>query len=84
MGVDADTVGQGLAEVQLQLSLNRADGREDIDAPTSVLRVLRGGAFDNDARRVRCACRLRDVPNDRHWNLGFRVVASPIIHDSDG
>ncbi len=44
--------------------------RENLDAPLDILRVLRGGSFDVDARGVRCAVRLRLV--------GFRVVgASP-------
>ena len=45
-------------------------------------RVLRGGAFDNDARYVRCACRHGNDPDYRYRLVGFRVVASPIIHDS--
>ena len=45
------------------------------------MRVLRGGAFNNDARRVRCAS-VTGRPNLRYRYLGFRVVASPIIHDS--
>ena len=53
-----------------------AGGRRDA-------RVLRGGAFDNDARYVRCASRYGNVPNYRYRYYGFRVVASPIIHDSD-
>jgi formylglycine-generating enzyme required for sulfatase activity len=47
-------------------------------------RVLRGGAFGNDAWSVRCACRVRHLPYLRVRNCGFRVVASPIIHDSGG
>ena len=36
-----------------------ADGREDLSAPDSVRRVLRGGAFGNDQYRVRCAYRAQ-------------------------
>jgi formylglycine-generating enzyme required for sulfatase activity len=61
-----------------------ADGRENLDAPSEVARVLRGGAFDLDARLVRCAFRGGIVPNGRDGYSGFRVVASPIIHDSGG
>ncbi len=50
------------------------DGREDPDAPGTVLRVLRGGAFDDDAWYVRCACRYRLDPYDRYAGSGFRVV----------
>jgi formylglycine-generating enzyme required for sulfatase activity len=49
-----------------------ADGREDLEASGD--RVLRGGAFDRDARRVRCAARLREFPHPRFWGNGFRVV----------
>lgn len=51
-----------------------SDGREDISAPDSVYRVVRGGSWWSDARGVRCAA--------RHWinfvrnvNIGFRVVS---------
>lgn len=40
-------------------------------------RVLRGGAFYIDANFVRCATRLRYVPDDGVRSIGFRVVASP-------
>jgi formylglycine-generating enzyme required for sulfatase activity len=54
------------------------DGLEGNDA-----RVLRGGAFCHYARNVRCAFRYGDSPYYRVRSDGFRVVASPIIHDSD-
>jgi formylglycine-generating enzyme required for sulfatase activity len=52
-------------------------GREDRDASPDVFRVLRGGAFDSAARFVRCAFRLRNLPNDRFRSMGFRVVVLP-------
>jgi formylglycine-generating enzyme required for sulfatase activity len=54
------------------------DGREDLEAGQGALRVLRGGAFSNGARFVRCAYRLRLDPNLRYWYCGFRLVASPV------
>jgi hypothetical protein len=36
--------------------------------------VLRGGAFNNEDRNVRCAYRNRNNPNNRNNNIGFRVV----------
>jgi hypothetical protein len=36
--------------------------------------VLRGGAFNNNDRNVRCAYRNRNNPNNRNNNVGFRVV----------
>ncbi len=54
------------------------DGRENLQAGSDVRRVLRGGAFYDGARPVRCACRGRLNP-DSHWDDGgFRVVASPV------
>jgi iron(II)-dependent oxidoreductase len=55
------------------------DGREDIDMPESVLRVLRGGAFSGSPRGLRCAARDGYDPYSRYGNLGFRVVVSPVI-----
>jgi formylglycine-generating enzyme required for sulfatase activity len=53
------------------------DGRENPNAPHAVRRVLRGGAFWNDLRLVRCAYRYRLHPNDHTWNWGFRVAMLP-------
>ena len=52
------------------------DGRENLDAPNTVLRVLRGGSF-YDALYVRCAVRGSYSPGLRDDNFGFRVVVSP-------
>ena len=51
------------------------DGREDPKAEG--FRVLRGGAFYNEARGLRCAYRHRLGPSGRNGNLGFRVVVAP-------
>ncbi len=56
---------------------NPEDGREDLNAGSNMLRVLRGGAFLNSQRYVRCAVRYRGDPNLRSRRLGFRVVLSP-------
>jgi formylglycine-generating enzyme required for sulfatase activity len=50
------------------------DGREDpkADGP----RVLRGGAFYTNLRRVRCASRLRYYPNLWLNVIGFRVAVA--------
>jgi formylglycine-generating enzyme required for sulfatase activity len=43
-----------------------------------IMRVVRGGSFNDNARLVRCALRYRYNPLDRLRNFGFRVVvASP-------
>jgi formylglycine-generating enzyme required for sulfatase activity/uncharacterized caspase-like protein len=53
------------------------DGREDLKAKGS--RVLRGGAFLNEAGNVRCAYRDWSDPSYCSANWGFRVmVASPV------
>ena len=38
--------------------------------------MLRGGAFNNNERNVRCAYRNRNNPDNRNRNNGFRVVVS--------
>jgi formylglycine-generating enzyme required for sulfatase activity/energy-coupling factor transporter ATP-binding protein EcfA2 len=52
------------------------DGREDLQASSQVLRLLRGGAFGVIPRGVRCAS--RDWGDPRSWlgSLGFRVALS--------
>ena len=51
--------------------------REDLNASRETLRVLRGGSFDFVSRLVRCAFRLRYLPDLRDVIIGFRVVVSP-------
>jgi formylglycine-generating enzyme required for sulfatase activity len=51
------------------------DGREEIDRNGS--RVLRGGAFHDSERYVRCAYRLRFDPLGWYFRGGFRVVVAP-------
>ena len=43
-------------------------------------RVLRGGAFNNNDRNVRCAIRNRNNPDNRNRNIGFRVVLSTFFN----
>jgi formylglycine-generating enzyme required for sulfatase activity/uncharacterized membrane protein YbaN (DUF454 family) len=42
-------------------------------------RVVRGGAFNLNVRDVRCACRDGGDPYDGDYDLGFRVVVSPLF-----
>jgi formylglycine-generating enzyme required for sulfatase activity len=53
------------------------DGREKLDAPDDVYRIVRGGSFRGSARLVRTASRDRSVPRDRQDRQGFRVVIAP-------
>ncbi len=56
---------------------NPENGRENLRAPDKVLRVLRGGSFNNSHRNVRCAVRHWNSPGSGNRNLGFRVVLRP-------
>ena len=49
------------------------DGREDLGAGREVRRVLRGGAFNNYERLVRCAYRSAGRPGYRSDLVGFRL-----------
>ena len=51
--------------------------RENVTAPPSIHRVIRGGAFSSTIDFTRCAHRRRNIPSYCHDNLGFRVVISP-------
>jgi formylglycine-generating enzyme required for sulfatase activity len=73
--------GTRLDEPDFGYPYDPGDGREDLEAANRVLRVLRGGAFDDDETFVRCAYRSDRNPFDRGGNLGFRVVASPVRSD---
>jgi hypothetical protein len=46
------------------------------------LRVLRGGAFNNNQNNVRCAYRNRNNPNNRNNNNGFRVMVSTLFSNT--
>ena len=42
-------------------------------------RVVRGGAFNNNDRNLRCAYRNNNDPNNRNKDIGFRVVVSTLF-----
>jgi len=52
---------------------------EDLDAPSEVYRVLRGGSFNNDSMFVRCICRDKFIPDFGLRAIGFRVVVFPML-----
>ena len=54
-----------------------ADGREDLTAGTHILRVVRGGAFNQLDLTAPCTDREKYSPYRRYKNLGFRVVMVP-------
>jgi formylglycine-generating enzyme required for sulfatase activity len=69
--------GEDWREPRFGYPYQAGNGREDLEAPAQVLRVLRGGAFSGNRRYVRCACRRWNPPDNRDGHLGFRVVLSP-------
>ena len=54
--------------------------REDLKARAD--RVVRGGAFSDEQRLVRCAVRYGDDPVFRDRDLGFRVAVSPFAPEA--
>ena len=54
------------------------DGREQLQAPDDIRRVVRGGAFWGDHQLARCAFRDSDA-RDVLCCLGFRVVVRPCL-----
>jgi len=58
------------------------DGREDLEADSSIFRVMRGGSFDFYRWGTRCSYRNWFPPGLWFYHHGFRVVVSPILHDS--
>jgi formylglycine-generating enzyme required for sulfatase activity len=69
--------GEDWQEPDSDYPYDSEDGREDLEAGDDARRVLRGGAFNYDARLVRCAFRYLRRPHLRDDNYGFRVVVSP-------
>ncbi len=63
--------------------LNKVDRRE-ITTPdrSGDSRVLRGGSWVHSAGDARAVNRYRDLPDDRDYSLGFRVLSSVPIADS--
>ena len=57
------------------------DGREDFQAPSGVLRVVRGGSCLDGSWLARCAFRNRLVPDVHDDLIGFRVVVLPFSSD---
>jgi len=53
------------------------DGREDLEAGKTALRVLRGGSFSSSRDLARCAYRFGYGPDYFSHFCGFRVVCSP-------
>ncbi len=69
--------GKKRGEPDFRYPYDPRDGREDLDAPSNIRRVLRGGSFYFDLGFVRCSFRGRPYPDYRNRYYGFRVVVSP-------
>ena len=54
------------------------DGRENLYLDRDMARAVRGGSWSNSARDARCACRGWLTPDYRNYDLGVRIVVSPI------
>jgi formylglycine-generating enzyme required for sulfatase activity len=52
------------------------DGREDLNAPDTEARIMRGGAFNYPARDARCSFRGWSAPIYTTAYVGFRVATS--------
>ena len=55
------------------------DGREDLTAGPDTYRVLRGGAYWNNADDAHCPRRNLSPPYDWNDNIGFRVAVAPCL-----
>jgi iron(II)-dependent oxidoreductase len=68
--------GENFEQPAFRYPYDPNDGRENLDAPDHILRVLRGGAFFSAPQSVRCAFRYRNDARDFDYNIGFRVVVA--------
>jgi serine/threonine-protein kinase len=71
----AGNVWEWTSSLYKNYPFDATDGRQDLVAPG--YRVLRGGAFGDAARAVRCADRVGDSPDLWYSSVGFRLAASP-------
>jgi formylglycine-generating enzyme required for sulfatase activity len=65
------------ADLAFKYPYNPEDGRENLDAPRTALRVMRGGFFGSGLQIARCARHNVALPDDRGRDIGFRVVMYP-------
>ncbi|MEZ4735400.1 MAG: SUMF1/EgtB/PvdO family nonheme iron enzyme [Caldilineaceae bacterium] len=71
--------GMETSTPQFRYPYRKDDGRENLQAPASFLRVVRGGSWDSRAAAVRATFRGRFDPTWPCNHIGFRVVWSPIF-----
>ncbi len=58
---------------------NEKYGLENLNIGKDTLRIVRGGSFDNSAQRTRCAHRVELNATSKEYDLGFRLVISPLV-----
>ena len=56
---------------------------EDIDASGEIERILRGGAYHNSSKNVRCYKASHQKPNRRKNSWGFRVAIIPMTNNTN-
>jgi formylglycine-generating enzyme required for sulfatase activity len=70
--------GGDLFFAQFSYPYDPDDGRENPRASENLLRILRGGGFNNEEAGTRCAGRGWILPSTRREDTGFRVVVAPL------
>ncbi len=68
--------GKELGKPAFQYPYKADDGRENLNAPGEILRVLRSGSFIGDRGLARCAHRGAGFPDLGVDSVCFRVVVS--------
>jgi formylglycine-generating enzyme required for sulfatase activity len=58
------------------------DGRENLQASDSMLRVIRGGSFFYHRWHTRISSRGRSIPTEWDWDIGFRVAVMALKNTS--
>jgi iron(II)-dependent oxidoreductase len=66
--------GKSYGSPEFKYPYNPTDGREDLKAGNDLLRVLRGGSFNDFRDHARCASRDWFNPDGENYLIGFRVV----------
>lgn len=70
--------GTDMATPQYKYPYTLEDGREDVDAPDAVRRVLRGGCFSSGRTKATCTYRGSLEASGFWRGNGFRVVVAPV------
>jgi formylglycine-generating enzyme required for sulfatase activity len=73
--------GRNAPEPQFRYPYNLQDGREALDAPSEILRVVRGGGFSRNKRYARCAHRDKLSPKSSRKDVGLRLALACFNHN---